>query len=87
MLAAILIFIGSSGLRIEYWALSKAFVFSLSSCTALVMVLVPKLWGAHKQLDVDMSVLTSSATSVSLRWVFFRFFPPNLFLILCGCDG
>lgn len=62
VLAIILIFIGSAGLQIEYWAVAKAFVYSLSSCTALVMVLVPKLWGAHKQQEVDVSQLMDGTT-------------------------
>lgn len=62
VLAIILIFIGSAGLPIEYWAVAKAFVYSLSSCTALVMVLVPKLWGAHKQQEVDVSQLMDGTT-------------------------
>lgn len=63
VLSAILILVSHSNLKIEYWALARAFVFCLSSCTALVMVLVPKLWAAHRGKDVNMSVLTSSATS------------------------
>lgn len=66
----ILIFIGSAGLRVEYWALAKAFVYSLSSCTALVMVLVPKLWGAHKNMGVNVHQLTAEATA--MRYVYAR---------------
>lgn len=68
VLAMILIFIGSAGLRVEYWALAKAFVYSLSSCTALVMVLVPKLWGAHKNMGVNVHQLTAEATA--MRYVY-----------------
>lgn len=69
VLAIILIFVGSAGVRVEFWALAKAFVFSLSSCTALMMVLGPKLWAAHKQMEVDISQLTSAEGSITSRFV------------------
>lgn len=64
VLGVILIFIWWAGLRVEYWALAKAFVYSLSSCTALVMVLVPKLWGAHKNVHVNVHDLTQEVSSM-----------------------
>ena len=69
VLAAILLLIGSSGLRVEYWVLTKAVVLCLSGCTALVMVLIPKLWAAHRGLEVDRAVLTSAATTLAIRCV------------------